>query len=786
MAINYDHQRDRITSTSGIITVNTTGAIAVPVGNTAQRPGPATGQLRFNTQTASFEGYDGTSWGQIGVTDVVSDTTPQLGGNLDINGKSIVSTSNANIILQPNGTGKVSISGILYPTTDGTANQILTTDGNGNITFANAPAGYADEDVDTHLNLSSATSGQALVYDGTDYSWSTVGGAITVQEEGVSLATAATTINFVGSSVTASGTGATKTITIVGAGAGGGIGFSDLSVGAEGVASGNGDLSYNSATGVFTFTPPTLSGIGGTTDDITEGTTKLFYTQAKFNAAFTAKDTNDLSEGTTNLYYTAARDSAQFDIDLATKNTNNLSEGTTNLYYTNARAQTVIDTNTAGFITDYTVTESDVTQHQAALSITESQISDLAHYTNTDWDTQLATKSTTDLAEGSNLYYTDTRARAAISENSIQLSYNNATGVFSYTQGDTDTVAEGSTNLYYTEARTTQNFNNNFATKTTSDLTEGTNLYYTNARVDTHLGSGNVQDIVVRDISARDVDISGDLNVSGTTTTVNQATLSVADSKIFLAVGNNTDFIDIGTIYNYNDGLNRTAGIFRDASDGKFNFYTNYTPAVGATLDKTHSSYTGGTLKAYEFEGRIDWDNIYNKDDVIFNSIEVGDITVTGTQTINNTTTVSTESPLILLNNNPSVNVDTGLIGKYEVSGVDRASGVFRDASDGKFKFFTNSTQNFTDSSTIDTSATGYTLATVEASEFIGNLAWTNITGKPPVPSTLGDLSNVDTNTSPPTDGQTIVYDAANTQWVPGTASGGGGGGNSLFQLLNL
>ena len=40
------------------------------------------------------------------------------------------------------------------------------------------------------------------------------GGEITVQEEGASLATAATTLNFVGTGVTATGTGATKTITI--------------------------------------------------------------------------------------------------------------------------------------------------------------------------------------------------------------------------------------------------------------------------------------------------------------------------------------------------------------------------------------------------------------------------------------------------------------------------------------------------------------------------------------------------------------------------------------------
>ena len=48
------------------------------------------------------------------------------------------------------------------------------------------------------------------------------GGGVTVQEEGSSLSTVADTLNFVGSNVTASGTGTTKTITISG-GSGGGI-----------------------------------------------------------------------------------------------------------------------------------------------------------------------------------------------------------------------------------------------------------------------------------------------------------------------------------------------------------------------------------------------------------------------------------------------------------------------------------------------------------------------------------------------------------------------------------
>ena len=46
-----------------------------------------------------------------GITDVVADTSPQLGGNLDVNGNDIVTTSNANLELAPNGTGKVVVKG---------------------------------------------------------------------------------------------------------------------------------------------------------------------------------------------------------------------------------------------------------------------------------------------------------------------------------------------------------------------------------------------------------------------------------------------------------------------------------------------------------------------------------------------------------------------------------------------------------------------------------------------------------------------------------------------------
>jgi hypothetical protein len=110
-----------------------------------------------------------------------------------------------------------------------------------------------------------------------------------------------------------------------------------------------------------------------------------------------------------------------------------------------------------------------------------------AGYTNSDFDTRFATKSTTDLSEGTNLYYTDARSRAAISV-SGDLSYNSSTGVISSSglaSSTSDDLAEGSTNLYYTAARDTAQFNTDFLNKSTTDLSEGGNLYYTTARATT-------------------------------------------------------------------------------------------------------------------------------------------------------------------------------------------------------------------------------------------------------------------------------------------------------------
>lgn len=58
---------------------------------------------------------------------------------------------------------------------------------------------------------------------------------------------------------------------------------------------------------------------------------------------------------------------------------------------------------------------------------------------NSAFDTRFTTKTTTDLAEGSNLYYTPARARTAISATGTGLSYNSSTGVLTSTALTTET-----------------------------------------------------------------------------------------------------------------------------------------------------------------------------------------------------------------------------------------------------------------------------------------------------------------------------------------------------------
>lgn len=91
-------------------------ALQIRRGTAAQRTGitPAAGELLYTTDTKLVYVGDGTtaggniiSGGGGGISDIVNDTSPQLGGDLDVNGRIITSANNADVTINPNGTGSL-------------------------------------------------------------------------------------------------------------------------------------------------------------------------------------------------------------------------------------------------------------------------------------------------------------------------------------------------------------------------------------------------------------------------------------------------------------------------------------------------------------------------------------------------------------------------------------------------------------------------------------------------------------------------------------------------------
>jgi hypothetical protein len=281
---------------------------------------------------------------------------------------------------------------------------------------------------------------------------------------------------------------------------------------------------------------------------------------------------DDLTEGSTNLFYTNSR----FDTRLATKTTDNLTQGSTNLYFTNSLAKSASVVNSmAGSETDQAPSVSSVKAYYTAgtgISLSSGQISStITQYTDTDADARITLQkganngiceldanglvptnhlpplAITDVhvvadaternalsaqegdvaiqTDNSSSWIYDGSAWVQFGTSGAVLSVNGQTGTVSL---DTDDISEGSTNKYFTDtlARTASVVNNTAGTETnqapsvsamksyvsanagavnsvnsvspiagnvtltTDNLTEGsTNLYYTNTRFDNRLST---------------------------------------------------------------------------------------------------------------------------------------------------------------------------------------------------------------------------------------------------------------------------------------------------------
>ena len=116
-------------------------------------------EVTVDTDKETLVVHDGSTAGGFPlIRNVVEDTTPQLGGNLDVNGNSIVSTSNGNIAITPNGSGKVIVDGLSHPTSDGSAGQFLKTDGGGNLSFATVTGTTINNNADNRIITGSGSA----------------------------------------------------------------------------------------------------------------------------------------------------------------------------------------------------------------------------------------------------------------------------------------------------------------------------------------------------------------------------------------------------------------------------------------------------------------------------------------------------------------------------------------------------------------------------------------------------------------------------------------------------
>lgn len=385
----------------------------------------------------------------------------------------------------------------------------------------------------------------------------------------------------------------------------------------------------------------------------------------------------------------------------------------------------------------------------------------------------ISNHNTDGLTEGSsNLYFTDSRARNAISV-SGDLSYDPATGVISYddsamsiAQFDTDDLAEGTNNLYFTTGRVDDH------------LSGGTGVSYSNGEISIGQDVGTSANVSFNQVTA---DLVGD--VTGTVSSLSNHdtdSLSEGASNLYFTTARAETAIDghvsggVGLTYNAGtldlDNTAVTAGSYgsstaiptftvdaqgRLTAAGEASISTDLGVAADTGSDTialgsdtlTFSGGTGVTTSVSNGEVTIGiGQDVGTTADVTFNDVTVngtlssdditattvtiaGNLTVTGTTTTVNSTTISVTDPLIFVgNDNDSTDaVDLGIFGMYDSTGSqDQYAGLFRDSSDGKWKLFKD--LETAPTTTVNVSGTGYTVATLVAN-LEGSLSGGTVSG---------------------------------------------------------
>ncbi len=216
-------------------------------------------------------------------------------------------------------------------------------------------------------------------------------------------------------------------------------------------------------------TADALSELSGDTDDVTEGSTNLYFTNARADARVAAAS---------DLVRTSGTQTVAGDKTFSGNTTFSGTLAASGSSLTIADNLIELNSGTSGSPSENVgiiVDRGDSTD----VVFRWNETDDNWEFTNNGSNYYALATSTADLAEGSNLYYTDARADARIA---LQVGAN-----LSLSNQDTDDLAEGSTNLYFTNARGVWAHSG----ADTDDVGEGsTNLYYTDARVRAAISGG--------------------------------------------------------------------------------------------------------------------------------------------------------------------------------------------------------------------------------------------------------------------------------------------------------
>jgi hypothetical protein len=157
-----------------------TGAVTLPVGTTAQQPLGVEGQLRFNSDTQTFDGYASGSWNQFSL----------VGGVTSISGGSTGLTPST-----PTG-GAVVLGGTLNVSTGGTGATSLTGYVKGNGTSAmTASASIPNTDISGLGTMSTQNANNVAVTGGSIAGATITGGTINNTPIGAGTAAAGTFTN---------------------------------------------------------------------------------------------------------------------------------------------------------------------------------------------------------------------------------------------------------------------------------------------------------------------------------------------------------------------------------------------------------------------------------------------------------------------------------------------------------------------------------------------------------------------------------------------------------------